>query len=90
MTGAFPFSFNAFDSYIVCCVLHRVGDYSKAVAVNRAAYELDVARASHCIAPYLPEHNVNLLIYAARCAGLQNVVDAPLCLFPVLCAVPLV
>lgn len=45
---------------------HRVGDYAGAVEVNKRAYEFDLARASHCMVPYLPEHNVNMLIYAAR------------------------
>lgn len=47
----------------------RVGQYKKAVMVNKAAYDFDVARGQQCIIPYLPEHNVNLLVYAARCAG---------------------
>lgn len=44
----------------------RTGRYAQAVAVNRAAYEHDLARGSQCVTPYLPEHNVNLLVYAAR------------------------
>lgn len=43
-----------------------MGDYAGAVEVNKRAYEFDLARASHCMVPYLPEHNVNMLIYAAR------------------------
>jgi hypothetical protein len=44
----------------------RVGDYARAVAVNKAAYATDIARASSCLVPYLPEHNVNMLVFAAR------------------------
>jgi len=44
----------------------RVGRYSDAVKVNKHAYEFDVARAGQCLVPYLPEHNVNMLIWAAR------------------------
>jgi hypothetical protein len=47
----------------------RVGQYKRAVTTNKAAYDHDLARGSQCIVPYLPEHNVNLLVYAARCAG---------------------
>lgn len=44
----------------------RVGLYKEAVTVNRAAYDFDLARGQQCITPYLPEHNVNMLVYAAR------------------------
>lgn len=44
----------------------RIGQYKKAVAVNKAAYDFDLARGQHCMVPYLPEHNVNMLVYAAR------------------------
>eukprot|EP00878_Enallax_costatus_P014401 GHUV01015061.1.p1 GENE.GHUV01015061.1~~GHUV01015061.1.p1 ORF type:complete len:401 (+),score=88.02 GHUV01015061.1:159-1361(+) len=44
----------------------RVGLYKEAVTVNRAAYDFDLARGQQCITPYLPEHNVNMLAYAAR------------------------
>jgi hypothetical protein len=45
----------------------RVGQYKQAVLANKAAYDHDLTRGSQCIVPYLPEHNVNLLVYAARC-----------------------
>lgn len=48
---------------------HRVGLYREAVAANKKAYDFDVTRSGLCVNPYLPEHNVNLLIYAARCGG---------------------
>lgn len=44
----------------------RIGLYHQAVTANVRAYNLDVSQATQCIVPYLPEHNVNLLIYAAR------------------------
>ena len=48
--------------FLVC----RIGEYKAAVEVNKHAYEFDLNRASQCMVPYLPEHNVNMLIYAAR------------------------
>jgi hypothetical protein len=50
----------------------RVGQYKRAVVANKAAYDHDLARGSQCIVPYLPEHNVNLLVYAARCGWLRT------------------
>lgn len=44
----------------------RIGEYQLAVASNVRAYNLDVSQATQCVVPYLPEHNVNMLIYAAR------------------------
>lgn len=46
--------------------LVRVGQYKKAVKANEEAYRFDMARGASCVVPYLPEHNVNMLIYAAR------------------------
>ncbi|WIA40430.1 hypothetical protein OEZ86_013787 [Tetradesmus obliquus] len=54
----------------------RTGRYAQAVAVNRAAYEHDLARGSQCITPYLPEHNVNLLVYAASMAGMLHTAES--------------
>lgn len=50
----------------VCGHACRVGKYKDAATVNKRAYDFDVARSSQCIAPYLPEHNINVLVYAAR------------------------
>lgn len=44
----------------------RVGQYSRAMEVNQAAYDFDVRRGTQCVVPYLPEHNINMLVYAAR------------------------
>lgn len=44
----------------------RVGQYKRAVEVNKAAYQFDLDRGAQCVVPYLPEHNVHMLITAAR------------------------
>ncbi|KAF6261103.1 hypothetical protein COO60DRAFT_1699955 [Scenedesmus sp. NREL 46B-D3] len=54
----------------------RVGQYKRAVLANKAAYDHDLARSSHCIVPYLPEHNVNLLVYAASMAGMLHTAES--------------
>lgn len=46
--------------------LVRVGQYKRAAEVNEAAYRFDIARGEQCLIPYLPEHNVGMLVYAAR------------------------
>lgn len=48
----------------------RTGRYKRAVEINKAAYDFDLSRGTHCIVPYLPEHNVHLLVYAARSAAI--------------------
>lgn len=50
----------------------RVGQYRKAVEANKAAYQFDIERGASCVVPYLPEHNVNMLVYAARWVGLTE------------------
>ena len=49
-----------------------MGLYRDAVAANKKAYDFDVTRSGLCVNPYLPEHNVNLLIYAARCGATHS------------------
>jgi hypothetical protein len=44
----------------------RLGHYKRAVEANKAAYQLDLDRGQQCLVPYLPEHNVNMLVYSAR------------------------
>lgn len=46
--------------------LVRVGQYRRAVEVNELAYKFDLNRGAQCLIPYLPEHNINMLVYAAR------------------------
>jgi hypothetical protein len=46
--------------------LVRVGQYKRAAQVNEVAYRFDLDRGAQCLIPYLPEHNVNMLVYAAR------------------------
>ncbi|KIZ07350.1 hypothetical protein MNEG_0599 [Monoraphidium neglectum] len=54
----------------------RVGLYKTAVESNKKAYEFDVSRSTHCITPYLPEHNIHLLIYAASMGGQLHTAEA--------------
>lgn len=54
----------------------RVGHYKTAVECNQRAYNFDSSHSTHCIAPYLPEHNVNMLIYAASMAGMMHTAEA--------------
>ncbi|KAF8055909.1 hypothetical protein HT031_006548 [Scenedesmus sp. PABB004] len=54
----------------------RLGRYADAVAVNRAAAEHDVTRGAQCRVPYLPEHNLAVLIYAASMAGMFHTAEA--------------
>jgi len=47
----------------------RIGRWHDAVTANLAAYKADVADAQHCQSPYEPEHNTDMLVYAANMAG---------------------
>ena len=47
----------------------RTGRWTDAVSSNVNAYNDDLAMSQRCIAPYEPEHNTALLIYAASMAG---------------------
>ncbi|KAI8463443.1 MAG: hypothetical protein J3K34DRAFT_526977 [Monoraphidium minutum] len=54
----------------------RAGLYKEAVDANKRAYNFDVTRSTLCVNPYLPEHNVNLLVYAASMAGQLHTAEA--------------
>eukprot|EP00879_Flechtneria_rotunda_P024619 GHRR01026117.1.p1 GENE.GHRR01026117.1~~GHRR01026117.1.p1 ORF type:complete len:671 (+),score=198.53 GHRR01026117.1:633-2645(+) len=54
----------------------RVGQYRQAVEANKAAYDFDLIRATQCTIPYLPEHNVQVLVYAASMAGMYHTAQA--------------
>ncbi len=47
----------------------RIGRWADAVTANVAAWHADVADAAACQSPYEPEHNTNMLVYAANMAG---------------------
>lgn len=47
----------------------RIGRWADAVAANVAAWRTDVADAAACQSPYEPEHNTDMLVYAANMAG---------------------
>ena len=52
------------------CVAYRMGRWKDAVTANVRAYRADVAFTQHCLMPYAPEHNTDMLIYAANMAGM--------------------
>lgn len=47
----------------------RIGRWADAVAANVAAWRADVADAAACQSPYEPEHNTDMLVYAANMVG---------------------
>jgi hypothetical protein len=47
----------------------RVGRYHDAVLVNFAAYSADAEAARTCLQSYIPEHNMQMLLFAASMAG---------------------
>lgn len=47
----------------------RLGRWHDAVQANIAAYAIDRDDGGDCVAPYLPEHNLDVLIFAAGMAG---------------------
>ena len=47
----------------------RLGRYHDGVIANVRAFEADMGDSEHCRRPYLPEHNLEMLIYAATSGG---------------------
>ena len=47
----------------------RLGRYHDGVTSNVRAFEADMDDSEHCRQPYLPEHNLEMLIYAATSGG---------------------
>lgn len=47
----------------------RLGRYHDGVMSNVRAFEADMDDSEHCRRPYLPEHNLEMLIYAATSGG---------------------
>lgn len=47
----------------------RLGRYHDGVLSNVRAFEADLEDSEHCRRPYLPEHNLEMLIYAATTGG---------------------
>lgn len=50
--------------------LLRTGRWKDAVTANIRAYEADMEFTKHCMVAYGPEHNTDMLIYAANMAGM--------------------
>lgn len=59
----------------------RLGRYHDAVVANEAAYASDVADAKNCQECYGPEHNTDMLIYAANLGGEVHWILDPHCRF---------
>ena len=47
----------------------RLGRYHDGVMSNVRAFAADMDDSEHCRRPYLPEHNLEMLIYAATSGG---------------------
>lgn len=47
----------------------RLGRYHDGVLSNVNAFQADMNDSAHCRVPYLPEHNLEMLIYAATLGG---------------------
>ncbi len=47
----------------------RLGRYHDGVLSNVRAFQADMDDSEHCRVPYLPEHNLEMLIYAATLGG---------------------
>ena len=47
----------------------RIGRYHDAAVSNVKAFNADLKLAQHCMTPYEPEHNTDMLIYTAAMAG---------------------
>ena len=47
----------------------RTGRYRDAVLANVNAYNADLFFGQNCMQPYEPEHNTDMLIFAANMAG---------------------
>ena len=47
----------------------RIGRYYDAAAANVKAFNADLFLAQHCMEPYEPEHNTDMLIFSATMAG---------------------
>ena len=48
----------------------RTGRWKDAVTANVRAYKADMEFTKHCMVAYGPEHNTDMLIYAANMAGM--------------------
>ena len=52
-----------------CCSYVRLGRWHDAVTSSQDAVRADAEDARLCHAPYDPEHNAQMLVYAANMAG---------------------
>lgn len=55
-----------------CVDMSRVGRWKDAVTANIRAFNADMALSKKCMVAYGPEHNTDMLIYAANMAGLVS------------------
>ncbi len=54
------------------CTAYRVGRWKDAVTANIRAYKADMDYTDRCMVAYGPEHNTDMLIYAANMAGMVS------------------
>ena len=47
----------------------RLGRWHDGVVANQHAFQADLNDSQHCRAPYIPEHNLEMLIYSANMGG---------------------
>lgn len=82
LTGQGPWSHS--QGHLMHMASHtfvRLGRYHDGVQANVRAFAADLDDSQHCRVPYLPEHNLEMLIYAATLGG--EVISA--CLLLCLC-----
>ncbi len=56
----------------ITCNGCRVGRWKDAVTANIRAYKADMDYTDRCMVAYGPEHNTDMLIYAANMAGMVS------------------
>ena len=49
------------------------------MTANIRAYKADMELIKHCMVAYGPEHNTDMLIYAAQMAGMVRADQGPVC-----------
>lgn len=53
----------------------RTGRYADAVLANGQALDVDIQLSHRCLQPYFPEHNIDMLLYAASMGGMLRTAE---------------
>jgi hypothetical protein len=53
----------------------RTGRYADAVLANGQALDVDIQLSRRCLQPYFPEHNIDMLLYAASMGGMLRTAE---------------